>query len=312
MFNVIVSRSLSVLALLLFTTQIQAASQAEKFKPFILASVSVDKDFQMQVDETKASLLHNGFQLLGEMEPYKDTFVKNAKVLIVTNPELLEIAKATPYGGFAAPWRVSITQTDENVQVATINPQYLKHAYRLKGDLSKTQTDLKTALGEVSTFGSKKGLTARKLAKYHYTIGMERFQNVYILGEHQSHEEALAVLEGNLENNEHGLGKVYRLDLDENVSVFGISRKGPNEKYRYLDDEFIMQTVDFQEHKGTAYLPYEIMVKGNQIIALHMRYRMALHYPDLSMMGKHSFMTLRPSPKEIAWGFSQIANKSAE
>jgi hypothetical protein len=30
-----------------------------------------------------------------------------------------------------------------------------------------------------------------------------------------------------------------------------------------------------------------------------MRFRMAVHFPDLSMMGKHSFMTLMPSPKAI-------------
>jgi len=292
------------------TSQSFAASKVEKFKPFVLANVSLEEDFQSLVNETRKNLVANGFQLVGEYEPYSDSFVKNAKVLIVTSPELLDIAKASHNGGFAAPWRVAITQTQKNTQVSYVNPLYIKHAYHLDGDMHKVADQFKLALGEQKHFGSKNGLSARKLAKYRYTIGMERFHNVYLLAQHDSHSKAISVLEAKLADNKHGLGQVYRLDIDDNTSIFGISRKGPDLSYRYVDDHYIMQTVDFKEHKGTAYLPYEIMVKDNQIIALHMRFRMALHYPDLSMMGKHSFMTLRPSPKEIAWAFGNVARAS--
>jgi hypothetical protein len=60
-----------------------------------------------------------------------------------------------------------------------------------------------------------------------------------------------------------------------------------------------MGVVDFDELKGTAYLPYEIMVDGTDVVALNMRFRMAVHYPDLKMMGKNSFMTLMSSPGAI-------------
>lgn len=283
------------------------AAEKQTFKPFVLASSTVDAKFEDVVNETRAKLEASGFEVLGEYAPYQDGFVKNATVIIVTNSGLLSIAKASQNGGFAAPWRVSITDTGEQVQVAYSNPVYLKHAYRLKGDLEKVASDFKNTLGAQATFGSKQGLTARKLAKYHYTVGMERFDDVYVLATHKSHAQALDTLEKNLADNEHGLGKVYRLDLDDEVSVFGVSRKGPDQTYAYMDDHFIMQTVDFKEHKGTAYLPYEIMVKGNQIIALHMRFRMAVHYPDLKMMGKHSFMKIRPSPKKIKWVFTELA-----
>ena len=307
MFRNILSYILISVFFLLLSAQSTDAAERKTFKPFVLASSATDQNFDTAVTETRAKLEAAGFQVLGEYAPYKESFVKNAMILIVTNPDLLAIAKDSVNGGFAAPWRVSITETRKDLQVTYVNPVYIQHAYRLKGDMSKVSSALEAALGMQEHFGSRRGLSARKLARYHYTIGMERFQNVYLLGKHESHEKALEVLESNLASNDKGLGKIYRLDLDDNVSVFGVSRDGPTEAYRYMDDHFIMKTVDFKKHKGTAYLPYEIMVQGNRIIALHMRYRMAVHFPDLTMMGKNSFMTLRPSPKEIAWAFSEMA-----
>ena len=290
----------------MFTDNAQAA-QKQTYKPFILASTIADSGYAQVLSQTRAKLESAGFEVLGEYSPYQDTFVKNATVIIVTNADLKAIAKESSNGGFAAPWRISVTETKQGIQISYMNPVYLKHAYRLKGDMTSVSNALESALGKGVSFGSKKGLTAKKLNKYRYMMGMEKFQHVYQLATHDSHAKAIEVLEKKLASNKHGLGKVYRLDLDENTSVFGVSRKGPTEAYRFVDDEFIMQIVDFQEHKGTAYLPYEIMVKGNEIIALHMRFRMAVHYPDLKMMGKHSFMKIKPSPKEIAWAFGEVS-----
>ena len=35
---------------------------------------------------------------------------------------------------------------------------------------------------------------------------------------------------------------------------------------------------------------------GAEVEALHMRFRMAVHFPDLSMMGEHGFTKLMSSP----------------
>jgi len=66
-----------------------------------------------------------------------------------------------------------------------------------------------------------------------------------------------------------------------------------------MDDAWIMTEVDFQDLRIAAYLPTEIMIKGGKVIALHMRFRMAVHSPDLKMMGKNSFMQLMKSPDAI-------------
>ena len=304
--NIVSYLLLVCISAFLFIGTVDAASKTS-YKPFILTGASADTEFTQALSQTRANLEKAGFEVLGEYSPYADTFVKNASVLVVTNDVLKSIAKKSFNAGFAAPWRVSVTETSSGIQVSYMNPMYLKYAYRLDGNISSVSQSLESALGKGTEFGSKNGLTAKKLTKYRYMMGMEKFQHVYKLATHDSHAKAIEVLEKNLANNKHALGQVYRLDIDENTSVFGVSRKGPSEAYRYSDDEFIMQIVDFQEHKGTAYLPYEIMIKGNEVIALHMRFRMAVHYPDLKMMGKHSFMKIKPSPKEIAWVLGEVS-----
>ncbi len=285
-------------------TVVDAAS--ERFKPFVLASTS-QGDFDGTVLKTKASLEGAGFTVLGEFTPYKDTFVENTRVIVVTSDELISVAGQTKYGGFAAPWRVAVTQVGGEIQVAYSNPVYLSYAYRLNSDLSGVTEALRAALGVQSTFGSKKGLTARKLKKYKYTFGMERFNKVYKLAQYGSHEDAVAAVEQNLADSVAGVSKVYRLDMPNNVTVFGVARKAPSDDAKNMDDQFIMSIVDFREHKGTAYLPYEIMVDGNKVVALHMRFRMAVQYPDLKMMGDNSFMKLMQSPNAIQKALKQVA-----
>jgi uncharacterized protein (DUF302 family) len=301
-------RIMSVFMLLGFLLPLAGGVQAaERFKPFVLASKGPG-DFQEKVDATKAALTNAGFQIVGEYSPYSHTFVENTDVIIVTNDKLKKVALMSKYGGFAAPWRVAVTQVKGGeIQVSYANPAYFANAYRLKDDLSDVSAELARALGDEETFGSKRGLTARKLRKYHYTFGMEYFDDVYKLAKYDSHQEAMAALEKNLAAGVAGVTKVYRLDLSNNISVFGVARKAPTKDDIDMDEEHIMSVVDFGDLKGTAYLPYEIMVDGKNIIALHMRFRMAVSYPDLKMMGSHSFMNIMPSPAAIEKAFTAVA-----
>jgi hypothetical protein len=283
---------------------------AEYFKPFVLASKGPG-DFAAKVKETRDALSGAGFEILGSYSPYSNTFVDNAEVIVVTNDELKKVAGMSEYGGFAAPWRVAVTQVGNEIQVSYANPPYIANAYRLKSDLSGVSEALKKALGAQDTFGSDKGLTERKLRKYHYTFGMEYFDDVYKLAEYPSHKEAVSTLEKNLAAGVAGVTKVYRLDLPGDVTVFGVARKAPSEDEIDMDEKHIMSVVDFEALKGTAYLPYEIMVDGNKVVALHMRFRMAVHYPDLKMMGSNSFMNIMPSPNAIQKALTAAAGGSS-
>jgi len=296
---------LTGLMLLPWAGSVQAA---ERFKPFVMGSQGPG-DFDAKVQETKDALTAAGFEIVGEYSPYSDTFVEKTQVIIVTNDELRKAAGMSEFGGFAAPWRVAVTQSGDVIQVAYANPIYIANGYRLKTDLHGVSEALKQALGAQETFGSKKGLTARKLRKYHYTFGMEYFDDVYELAEYGSHKEAVAALEKNLAAGIGGVTKVYRLDLGNDVTVFGVQRSsGDKNTDKNMDDVWIMENVDFADPRKTAYLPVEIMVDGNEVVALHMRFRMALHFPDLKMMGENSFMNIMPSPKAVGAAMESVSS----
>ena len=251
----------------------------------------------------KGALQAKGFEVVGEYDPYK-----NAHIIIVTSDELKKAASSSARGGFAAGWRVAVTKLGEQIQVTYANPAYISHAYLMKADLANVSAKIQSALGKVRDFGAK-GLTTSQLRKYHYTFGMEYFKDVYKLAEFASYQEAVMAVEKNLASNKHGIGKVYRIDIPgKEETVFGVSMKGVTPGDKFYDDKFQMSTIDHATVRSTAYLPYEVMVEGNKVIALHMRFRAAVHFPELKMMGSQSFMTLMPSPSAIEKALSSTVN----
>ena len=64
--------------------------------------------------------------------------------------------------------------------------------------------------------------------------------------------------------------------------------------------------VDFEGNSKVAYFPYEVLVDGKNVEALHMRFRMAVHFPDLSMTGKHGFTKLISAPGATKKAFEAI------
>lgn len=283
---------LAITLLLLATTAFDAAAQ-DRIKPFVLAEQTTGA-FDTVLSQTRDRLEAAGFELLGEYRPYE-----GAAVLAVTSDALQSAAQAVETGTWGAVMRVSVTDVDDGLQVSFANPAYLAIAYRLDDDLAAVRQQLSDALGYVEDFGSDKGLRPKSLGKYRYMFGMERVDDLYELGRFDSQQAALEAVERGLRDDKVSVSRIYRLDLDDNTTLFGVGMSGDGDDGKYHDDAYQMSIVDFHDRKGTAYLPYEIRVKNGEVAALHMRYRMALHYPDLSMMGKHSFMTLRPSPGAI-------------
>jgi len=74
-----------------------------------------------------------------------------------------------------------------------------------------------------------------------------------------------------------------------------------------MDDSYIMGIIDFTEEKGTAHLPYEILVSGKKVYHLYARFRIAINFPDLSMMGDNSFMNIVESPEALKKALTKIA-----
>lgn len=277
--------------LMFVVTGAQAADAL--LKPFVLASKSAGTVAEKSA-QVKAALQAAGFTVIGEYAPYA-----NADIVIVTNDELKKNASASEFGGYGAAERIAITEAGKEVQVSYNNPVYMANVYRMSGDLSNVAAQLATALGKVEEFGSATGMTAKQARKYHYMMGMEYFTDPSELAEYGSHEEAVHAVDAKLANNKNGVSKVYRVDVPgKPETVFGVAMKGAGEN-RFMDDKFIMDQIDSQAIKSTAHLPYEVLVSGNKVYALYARFRIAINFPDLSMMGDHSFMSIMKAPDAI-------------
>ncbi len=261
------------------------------YQPFVLASVN-DAGLDEQTEATTSALEQAGFMVVGQYSP-----VENTNVIVVTSQNLMAVAALSEKGGYGAGQRVSVSLRDDKTEVAFVNPLYIQRAYRMEGDLQSVYDQLGQALGNVETFGVKKKMTAKKLAKYHYMIGMQRFDDPSELGSFDSHEAALAAVEKGLAVEGDALTQIYRIDIPgKDQSVFGVGMKATNDEEEDIDSVFQMSIVDFEGYSKVAYFPYEVLVSGKDVEALHMRFRMAVHFPDLSMMGEHGFTKLISAP----------------
>lgn len=279
------------LAMLLMVVAIGARADT-LLKPFVLASRSAGTVAE-KANEVKRALEATGFVVVGDYAPYP-----GAQIIIVTNDELKQNAAASEFGGYGAVQRVAITGAGGQVQVSYTNPVYMSQVYRMKGDLSGVAAALGQALGRIEEFGAK-GMTAKQARKYHYTIGMEYFDEPSVLASYASYDEAVRAVDAKLSANKNGISKVYRVDVPgKQETVFGVGMKGSGDD-KYRDDRFIMSEIDFREVKSTAHLPYEVLVSGNKVYALYARFRIAINFPDLSMMGSNSFMNIMKTPEAI-------------
>ncbi len=277
-----------------------AAHAAGEMKPFILGSSSAG-DVASKSAEIKLSLQNNGFEIAGEYSPY-DT----AHIIVVTNGDLKKAGGSHDRAGYIAAQRVAVTKIGEQIQVTYTNPVYMAAAYHVKNDLSGVANALKAALGSSKEYGPENGLSADDLAGYHYTFGMEYFDEPYELNSFKSYEAAVAAVEKGLAAGAGDTTKVYRIDIPgSKQTLFGVGLA--SSKNKYADDKFIMSEIDFKEVRSTAHLPYEVLVKNDEVEALHARFRIAINFPDLSMMGSNSFMNIMPTPDAIKSSLSQAS-----
>lgn len=289
----------------LFTLLIAASAFADTtYRPFVLASVSED-GLEARTNATLEALKDAGFSIAGTHSPVQDSLV-----IVATSKELLAAAAASDRGGYAAAQRISVTERNGRTEVAYVNPLYLQYAYRLEADMQPVADALAEALGSVETFGSEKGLTAKKLGKYNYMIGMQKFDDPSELGSFGNFDEAVAAVSAGLARQGDALSQVYRIDIPgKQQAVIGVAMKATDEEEQPIDEAFQLSIVDFEGNAKTAYFPYEILVDGGEVEALHMRFRMAVHFPDLPMMGAHGFTKLMSSPGATEDALESVAGQ---
>jgi hypothetical protein len=297
---------------LLLAVTFTAPAQAEndtRHRPFVHAYNSTD-DMDTAATAVGTKLDSAGLTIVGEYSPYA-----GALVIAVTSDALQQAAATTDYGAYGAVQRVSLTAVGEgdnaHIQVTYTNPVYMAHTYRMASDLAEMRAVLEAALGAEADFGSKKGLTEKKLAKYRYMgvpMFTERFNQHDTLASYGSYKEAVRKVEEGLAAGTAGTSKIYRIDIpgkEQTLFGVGLTRECSGDKH-------IMGKIDFKDKRQTGHLPYEVLVTGGDVTALAGRFRIAINFPDLGMMGEHGFTSIMCAPKSIRRALAEAAGAAPE
>jgi hypothetical protein len=284
----------SFILALFIVSSASAADQA--LKPYILGYRGAGT-IEAKLTEVKAGLEHKGFQIVGEYEPYK-----GARVLVVTSDALKAAAARSDFGVYGAIVRVSVTDTGKELQVAATNPRYYAAAYRMKEGLDDVAAALEQAINKTAEFGSREGMTAAKLRKYHYMVMMPYFDEPIKLAAYPSQGKALEVVEAALAAKKGGSSKVYRVDVPgKEESVIGVAIADGSGA-----DAAIMKVIDLGELKHTPHLPYELVASNGTVYMLHGKFRIALDFPDLTM---GTFMKISGAPSAIEEKLKVVAEE---
>jgi uncharacterized protein (DUF302 family) len=296
-------RARIALAALTLTLLTSCAPVMAQLKPFELA-YTTRGDMAQVIAQVKDKLTRNGFEIVGSYTPYTNAkFSKgemvSAEVIAVTNSALKQAAALTDLGGYGAVQRVTVTKVNDQIEVAYTNPSYMANAYRMKNDLSGVQAQLAKALGAQQAYGSKNGLSAANLQVYHYKMLMPHFTDQDTLARFGSYQQALQAVNAGLAAHRAGASKVYEVAIPgKEQTVIGVALSGP-EDYECGGDAHIMGVIDFQPIKSTGFLPYELLVSGGKIYAQPGKFRIAVNFPDLGMMGANGFMSISCAPGAI-------------
>jgi len=259
---------------------------AQNLKPYILGVESTESMADMK-EKVAANLEQNGIQIVGQYQPAGD---EARWLMVITSQELKSAVEAVGgLTGFASTLRVAITQEEGKTLVTYTNPVYWGNAYfrdnfdKVATNYSALTTHLENAMKATGTFvgtpfGSEKGLSVKDLRKYHYMMGMPRFDDTVELGEFDNYQTAINKVNSSVDKGVPNVKEVYKVAIPgKELTLYGFALSGKEGESDFLP------TIDINNPKHTAFLPYEVLVSGNKVLMLHGRYRIAIAFPDLTM-----------------------------
>lgn len=267
---------------------------AQELSPYIKIGEST-KSMQAVTDNIMSTLESNAFSVLGNYSPGNNT---KLKVIVFTNEVLKNtVVKVSDRGALAAAFKVGLVEKDGKITISYTNPDYILRAYlrdsynSYKQVFEKFSIDLKTTFksigNEFTPFGGT--VDTEELKKYHYKMMMPYFSDPEELNEYTSFEEGLKIIDANLKAKKGETIEVYRIVYpDKKVAVFGIGLLNKE------DGEAAFLPIIGENH--VAAMPYEIILQGTQVTMLHGKYRIALHWPELTM---GTFMKIMSTPGDI-------------
>ncbi|MFD0835371.1 hypothetical protein ACFQ0I_06315 [Mariniflexile aquimaris] len=269
-------------------------SNSQSLSPYIKVG-ETSKSVQEATRDVIQTLKDNSFTVLGSYHPSNKS---SLAVIAFTRDDLKNtVVKVPDRGALAATMKIGLVQKNGKVTISYTNPDYILRAYLPKNYNSYKSTfvtfsdNLKKALSplgnEFSSFGGS--VEADKLASYHYKIMMPYFTDPIELNEFGSFEEGVNTITKNLENKKGNTVLVYKLIYNNSkVAVFGVGLQSKDD-----GESYFLPKIG-EDH--VAALPYEIILQGTKATMLHGKYRIALHWPELTM---GTFMKIMSTPGDI-------------
>ncbi|MDH5367638.1 MAG: hypothetical protein OEW67_11655 [Cyclobacteriaceae bacterium] len=272
---------------------------AQTLKPYIFGVSSTESIASLKTVVSEA-LSSNGLKIVGSYMPASD---KNRLIIVVSHNQLEKaVQQIGGLAGFAATLRVGITREGSITNVSYTNPEYWGNAYfrddftKVKANYSIVSKAFVTALKSINdykgiTFGSKDGVEIEDLREYQYMMGMPYFDDTEELKTFDSYAAAITKIDANLKKGVANVKLVYKVDIpDKDLTIYGLGLSGEDGEKTFLPK------IDISIPQHTAFLPYEILVMGDEVHMLHGRYRIAVSFPDLTM---GTFTKIMSTPGDI-------------
>ncbi len=253
----------SVLAALLTTTVMADDVSSYEYAAF------------KNVNDVKSALRDNGLKIVGEYDAMQNP---SYHVIAYTN-ETLQNDASKEDRAFGAVQKVMVSKADK--QLVLTNPEYFLHAFLQDDykadDAKQLNAKLANAFGKLT--GSKEALDDDDIAGYHFMMGMPYYEDMI---EVAKGKDLADKLEKNAADN-----IVFKMQVGD-ATLYGIAMPTEKGEKYYLSE--------IKGEKNAAFLPYMVMIEGDEAKILHPKYYLAIAYPNLSM---GEFMSISGTPGDI-------------
>ena len=287
-------KNLIALVVLILVLSNSNLVKAQNLAPYIKVG-EANENIDKTSTEVKNALQTNGFDIIGE---YNVENNKNLKVIVFTRKDLqTTVLKVKDRGALAAALKVGLKSNGSKTTVSYLNPTYLFNAYlgdsypKYESALQKTAKDVASALSPLGNVNKGFGgnISAKDLHKYHYKVMMPYFSDPVELEEFSSFEEGVKTIEKNLAAKKGNTELVYKLKFSsDKIAVYGVALQDSATGEGHF--------LPIINNSHLAAMPYEIILQDKTATMLHGRYRLALHWPELTMS---TFMKIMSTPGEI-------------
>lgn len=274
-------------------------SEDVKYKPYILAGIEKG-EMNAAVAKIEKLLTDNGFEIAGKYSPLKDA---NRVVICTTHETIRKSVKK--YGdiiAFAAVMKFALYKEKDNIEICYQNPVYWGNAF-YRNKFPEVEQDYnvlnfkivnmfkKLAVVKNKPYGSEKGLTAKKLRKFHFMVFMPYFDDVTTLAKNTNYEEVNKTIDKNFAKKVAQAEKVYSISFPgKKITLYGAALFHPEEGENYYVPK--LDVRGFAKQFGT--LPYDFLVLKDRVVMMHGKYNVPLAVPDagmgtfMKMMSGHS------------------------